>query len=353
MAGLYFTSTQAYTGKSALCVALGLQLKSQGLKVAYMKPLGGTAVEIGGRLVDEDAAFISRILNLDDPLDAMSPALLTPDVYDAVLSGKAPDLEAQIRSAYGRISADHDIVLVEGTGFISGGFALGVPARKITEIFDAKAVHVLAYRPDLAVDNFMMVKSLLGDKLIGAIVNNVPVDAMERVRREFGGFLERQGMRLFGAIPHDPLLMAISVRELAQLVDGEILCCIRDDSELVEAFQVAAMNVDSALRYMMRVPNKAVITGGDRADIQIAALQTSTRALVLTGNLYPDANILSRAAEAGVPVILTRNDTMTTVNLVEQVMGRIRLTHPRQVSRLLDLVSQGVDIPALRQAVGI
>jgi BioD-like phosphotransacetylase family protein len=113
------------------------------------------------------------------------------------------------------------------------------------------------------------------------------------------------------------------------------------------------MNVDSALRYMMRVPNKAVITGGDRADIQLAALQTSTKALVLTGNLYPDSIIMSRAAEVGVPVILARMDTMSAIKLVETRMGRIRLSHPRQVARLLELVGQHVDVAAIRGAVGV
>jgi uncharacterized protein len=353
MAGLYFSSTQAYSGKSAMCIALGLLLKNQGLSVAYMKPLGGMPVEVGGRLVDEDALFISRLLQIDDPADALSPALLIQDVYDALLRGESPPIEEQIRSAYSRLAADHDVVLLEGTALISGGFSLGLSAGTIVEMLDAKGIHVLTYRPDLALDNVMLAKSLLGDRLIGVIVNNVPPDAMERVRSEFAQFLGRNGMKMFGAIPQDKLLTAISVSELAQLLDGEILCCYRDESDLVEAFQVGAMNVDSALRYMMRVPNKAVITGGDRADIQLAALQTSTKALVLTGNLYPDANILSRASEAGVPVILVRTDTMTTVNLVEQALGRIRLTHPRQVARLLDLVSQSVDIPALREAAGI
>ena len=261
-------------------------------------------------------------------------------------------IEEEIRRAYARAASERDVVLLEATGTISGGFALGLQAGRIAEIVDAKAVHVLAYRPDLATDNIMMVKSMMGDRLVGAIVNNVPNEAMERVRGPFAGFLTRNGMQLFGALPQDRLLNAIAVRESADLLDGEILCSFDRENDLVEAFQVGAMNVDSALRYFMRVPNKAVITGGDRADIQLAALQTSTKALVLTGNLYPDSIIMSRAAEVGVPVILARMDTMSAVKLVETRMGRIRMSHPRQIARLLELVSQSVDVSALRTAVG-
>lgn len=353
MAGLYFTSTMALSGKSAICIALALQFKAQGLNVGYMKPLGTVPVEVGGRLTDEDAVFVSRTLQIDDSLDTISPVLLTPDVYDAVLKGMPLGLEDDIRQAYSRIAAGRDLVILEATGTISGGFALGLSAGRIAEMLDVRAVHVLAYRPDLATDNVMMVRSMVGDRLMGVIVNNVPPDAMERVKVTFGKFLSRNGMKLFGALPTDKILNAISVRELADVLDGEILCCREREGDLVEAFQVGAMNVDSALRYMMRVPNKAVIVGGDRADIQLAALQTSTKALVLTGNLYPDSIILSRATEVGVPVIVARMETMAAVKLVEPMMGRIRVSHPRQVARMLDLVDHGVDLQALRQAAGI
>ena len=59
------------------------------------------------------------------------------------------------------------------------------------------------------------------------------------------------------------------------------------------------------MTYFRRKPNKAVITGGDRADIQLAALETSTRCLILTGNLYPSPAVLNRAEELCVPVLLT------------------------------------------------
>lgn len=353
MAGLYLTSTQAYSGKSAMCIGLGLTLKSQGLSVGYVKPLGTVPVEVGGRLTDEDAVFVSRVLELEDPLEVISPALLTPDVYDAVLMNMPLHIAEEIQQAYQRAAAGRDVVLLEATGTISGGFAMGLQAGQIAEMVGAKAVHVLSYRPDLATDNIMMVRSMMGDRLIGAIVNSVPAEAMERVRGPFAAFLERHGMKLFGALPSDKLLNAISVRELADLLDGEILCCYEHEGDLVEAFMVGAMNVDSALRYMMRVPNKAVITGGDRADIQLAALQTSTKALILTGNLYPDSIIMSRATEVGVPVILARTDTLSAVKLVETRMGKIRLTHPRQIARLLEMVNQHVDVGGIRAAIGV
>ena len=91
-------------------------------------------------------------------------------------------------------------------------------------------------------------------------------------------------------------MLSVSVGELAEFLSGKILCCADKVDELVEHLMVGAMSVDSALTYFRRKPNKAVITGGDRPDIQLAALETSTKCLILTGNLQPSPIILGPPA---------------------------------------------------------
>jgi BioD-like phosphotransacetylase family protein len=116
---------------------------------------------------------------------------------------------------------------------------------------------------------------------------------------------------------------------------------------------VGAMSVDSALTYFRRKPNKAVITGGDRPDIQLAALETSTRCLILTGNLRPSALILGRAEEAGVPIILTRHDTLTAVGIIESFFGRARFHQEKKVENFERLLNKHIDFEALYTALGM
>ena len=123
--------------------------------------------------------------------------------------------------------------------------------------------------------------------------------------------------------------------------------------ELVEDFSVGAMNVESALRHFQHVHNKAVVTGGDRADIQLAALETSTRCLILTGGLHPDARILARAQEASVPIILTQEDTLTTIERIERMSGKMRVREPQKIQRAMELGQEHVDFKRLEQRLGI
>ena len=112
-----------------------------------------------------------------------------------------------------------------------------------------------------------------------------------------------------------------SVGELARHLEGEILNCPERSEELVENIMVGALSVDSGLDYFGRKTNKAVITRGDRPDLQMAALETSTKCLVLTSDIGPMPIILHRAKEKGVPIIAVKGDTMSVLKRIEEALG--------------------------------
>ena len=63
--------------------------------------------------------------------------------------------------------------------------------------------------------------------------------------------------------------MTISIAELNDGLGGEVLCAQDAMNKLVEYFVLGAMGVDSALKYSRQKANQAVLTGGDRAEIQL------------------------------------------------------------------------------------
>jgi BioD-like phosphotransacetylase family protein len=72
MKALYITSVEPYSGKTAVCLALGLQLQADGYKIGYLKPVSTQPWRTPeGKLADEDAVFVHRSLNLPgDPVEA-------------------------------------------------------------------------------------------------------------------------------------------------------------------------------------------------------------------------------------------------------------------------------------------
>jgi len=178
---------------------------------------------------------------------------------------------------------------------------------------------------------------------MGVVINRVPRYRMRFVEETVRPYLQKRGIKVYGVLPEERLLQAVSVREIAARLDGEVLCASEAVDELVENLMVGAMGVDSALSYFRRLPNKAVITGGDRPDVQLAAMETSTRCIVLTGNLRPNPIILSRAEEIGVPMILVKPDTLTTVEAISGFFGRTRFHQAKKVERFRELLGERFD----------
>jgi len=116
---------------------------------------------------------------------------------------------------------------------------------------------------------------------------------------------------------------------------------------------VGAMTASSAITYFRRRPNKAVITGGDRHDVQLAALETSTRCLILTGNQQPSAVVVERAKQVGVPIIVVEPDTLTTVQSLEQIFGKTSLHQSKKVARFFNILQERFDFTRFYDMIGI
>ncbi len=345
---LYITSTATFSGKTALCVGLGNKFRRDGFTIGYMKPVSTTARKVAGRVVDEDALFLRQTFDLVEPLEAIAPIALMPEMVEGILTGKeGGDFVARLREAYAKVAQGKDVVILEGGAHCMEGALINLSAPLVADLMNARELVVIKYTSDLVVDDVLGAKALFGDSMIGTVINAVPRQRMRFVQEMVKPYLEERDVKVFAILPQERLLMSISVGQLADCLRGEIVCAPEASDELVEYLMVGAMNVDSALTYFRRKPNKAVITGGDRADIQLAALETSTKCLILTGNLYPSPLILGRAEEVGVPVILTKQDTLTTVEIIEQFFGKTRLHQEKKVQRFQEMLNERFDFDAL------
>ena len=121
------------------------------------------------------------------------------------------------------------------------------------------------------------------------------------------------------------------VYDLVKTLNATVLTGQEFLGRSVDNLFVGAMTPDSALRFFRQSINHAVITGGDRADIAMAALETKTAALIFTGGMRPSEIVIAAANERGVPVLEVMDDTYTTVKKIERLMGRIR---PKDTQRI-------------------
>lgn len=190
-----------------------------------------------------------------------------------------------------------------------------------------------------------------GVTVVGNLFNGVPRPLLAKTEGVYRRVLEGRGYRVLGVVPRHPEIGAPTVAEYYEVLGGELLAGEGHLDRPVEDVLVGAMTIESALGYLRRAANKAVVTGGDRAEIALAALETSTSVLILTGGLYPDVRVIARADERGVPVILVHYDTYTTVEKLATVTRHLHPEDRRGIAIARENIERHCDLTALLEVL--
>ncbi len=343
---LYIASTAGFSGKSLITLGLGLMLKDKGLSIGYIKPYGKIPLEQEGKIVDADAEFLRTSLDISEPPEIVSPFVVSYELQNSLLKGRPSDKFDAVTKALSSITMK-DVVMINGAADLYEGATYGINDLKLIRHLKARTLMVEPWNNDSSLDAIVGAKELLGQDFMGVVINKVPLAVQDHINHSVRPFLEKRGVAVFGALQKDMLLDAITVRQLNEILGGKVLCGEEGLDEFIESFSIGAMDVDSALKYFRRTPNKAVITGAHRSDIQLAALETSTRCIILTGGLYTNDVIIGKAKMTNTPIISVHDDTFTTVQKIESVLGKIRIREQKKIQKIKEIMEKEFDIARL------
>jgi uncharacterized protein len=355
MNSLYITSVERYSGKTAVCLALGKRMKSEGIGTGYMKPLSLQPFRLGDQIVDEDAAFVKNVLELSAHPAEISPVVVTPDFLRDWMAhgGQASDpLIERVRGVYEKLNAENEVMILEGGASLREGYVVGLPTVAVASALGAAVLVVVKYRDEVRVlDDCLAARTRLDKSFIGVVINRAPKEEQSFLKETAAPHLERNGVPVYGILPDVRSLAALTVQELADILGAESLTRRGNMEAMVENVMVGAMTAEAALSRFRKQSNKAVITGGDRTDIQLAALETSTACIILTGNLRPSPLVVRQAEEFGVAILLVRGNTMETIESIERVFGKTRLGQASKLHEFEQLMEENFDYPRLFQAL--
>jgi uncharacterized protein len=349
---LVIGSFEPYSGKSAVALGIAHQLQARGIDIGYGKPLGGSVAE--GKLdgPDQDVTFMAKTLGL--AADRVQETLLNLD--DASIDRYLDKPESLDYPAKLRTQAQTpmgQVVFLEGAGSLEEGRLFDLSLPQVAAAVAGQILLVARYHGILLIDRLLEAQQKLGDRLLGVVINDVPADRYETVQQKLVPFLEQQGIAVFGVLPSSTLLRSVSVNELVKHLNAEVLCRHDRLDLMVESLVIGAMNVNSALKYFRQRHNMAVVTGGDRTDLQLAALETSTHCLILTGHIPPTRDILARAEAMEVPILSVDLDTLSTVEIIDRAFEQVRLNDPIKVHCIEQITAEYIQCDRLLQALGL
>lgn len=353
MPALFLVSTEPLTGKTALIGSLGLRLRASGRRLGYLKPaIVDTGALDEASVADSDRSFIREALGLTDPQDAIVTAVVTHTVSQDLLAGEAEDFAAKLKYQFSELSRGREVVFVEGGHTLSEGAMAGVSASEAARLLDLSPVLVARYREEGLADDVLGAREALGGRLPGVVINMVPSARMDFVSNVLAPFLGRHGVGTLAVLPEVRELIGMSVREIADYLEGQIITNEDRSGDLVESMMIGAMSIDSGVGYYERKENKVVIVAANRPDLTFPAFETSTRAVVLTGGLSPHPALVARSEESGIPLILVGPETFPVVESMEMIFGRTRASHLTKLQRFGAVFEQNADMPAWASLLG-
>ncbi len=345
------TSLEASTGKTAVALALARIASDRGESVGYMKPKGTRLESNVGKTLDRDPMLARAVLDLDAEMHDLEPIVYSPTFVEGVIRGREDPaaLRDRVEEAFESLAADRDRMVLEGADRYTTGGLVDLTDADLARLVGAETVLLADYERPGDLDEVLAAVDALGETCVGVLFNRVSEGAFDSLEADAIPFLESRGVPVLGALPRDRTLAGVTVPELADALGAEELTGVESDADaLVERFAVGAMNAESALEHFRRTRNAAVITGGDRSEIQSAALEApGVECLVLTGGHRPSGAVLGRAAEAGVPVLLVQSDTLTAVERAESVVRSGRTRDDASVERTRTLLEDHATLDAL------
>jgi BioD-like phosphotransacetylase family protein len=323
MSNLLVVSTDRGEGKTAVAATLAHVAITSGRTAVALKPFGG-ADEIGA-----DSAIFASLLGSDDAATEQAiPAkgLTKKSMTDTAKALKALKVDLAVVEASSELSPDNTAALADA--------------------LEAKIVLVVRHTHGMTSAAVAAHTGSYSKRLAGVVLNGRGVYAGSEADA-LAAELNAVGTPVLAIIPDDRRLLGVTVRKLAEHLNGRLVQGAEAADGLIEHFLVGGWMMDDGTIYFGTRSNKAVIIRGDRPDLAMSALATPTRVLVLTKGLDPIEYITYEAAEEGTALLVVEQDTLATMDAVGTVVESARFDHPDKLVRMAELLAANGDPAAI------
>ena len=256
----------------------------------------------------------------------------------------------ELRRAVATVGAGRDAVLIECGKDLSYGASICLDPLTISQETGIPVVIVVSGAEDEIADDVAFVRRFVSAdeaRIAGIIVNKV-VHVADFTDVHLPEIAEL-GVEVLGVIPYDRELTTMTVSLVADRLFARVVAGEEGLGNVVRSVAVGAMSVAAAMAdERMRAQDKLVITSGDRSDMILAAIEAGgTSAVVLTNSILPPAQVVSKASEKKIPLLLVPGDTYSVAMQVERIEPLLTADEEKKAARIRHLVAEHVDTRSL------
>jgi phosphate acetyltransferase len=357
-------------GVGVTSVSLGMvrAFERNGLNVNFFKPVAQP------RQGEKGPELSTEIIRQGTNANPATPFTLS-HAEKLIGSGKTDVLLEDIVERFESHMVDAEIVVVEGMVPTSKQPFANHVNYNIAKALDAEMIFVtnpgtdssqqLKDRLEIACSNFGGAKN---KNIIGCVINKVgaPLDEAGRTRPDLAEMFEaysgnsshnlevlqvfgKSPMPILGCIPWNPELIAPRAKDLATHLNAEILNEGELEERRLHAITFCARSIPNMLEHFR--PGSLLVTSGDRADVIVAACLAAMNgvkigALLLTGDVRPDANVLKLCKQAmatGLPIMITLTNTWQTSLTLQNFNLDIPADDKQRIEAVQEYIASHID----------
>lgn len=337
------TSLRQSAGKTSMIVGISKALKSS---IAYIKPMGERFLYRKKRLWDYDAALVTSIFGLKENPEEMSIGFYHSKLH-SVLDEQTT--REKVHELLTNVGTGKELFFAECGKDITYGASVHLDAISIAEQLDARLIIVVSGDGDAILDDLFFLRKYIraGDtRMAGVIINKVS---------SFSDFcdtrlplIRNHGFDVLGVVPFYKELHYFSLSYLADRLFAKTIATEDDLNRTVKNIFIGNMSVDTALQNpSFQEDDKVVITRGDRGDMMIAAMESDAIAVILTNNIMPSSNLIARAKQLNIPLLLVSADIYDIARQIENMEPLLTKNDSAKIGLLEEVVKSHINLESL------
>ncbi|MBI4496043.1 MAG: AAA family ATPase [Deltaproteobacteria bacterium] len=333
-------SMRPSAGKTSAIVGLA---GMRGKKIGYMKPFGERLLYRKKRLWDYDSSVVTSTFGLpDDPVDlsiGFDHSKLRY-LYDEERTRE------KLLEMMARVEKDREVIFIEGGRDLASGISVHLDALSVARFTGARLLLIVSGDEDTILDDLVFFQRhvhLADIRLAGVILNKL--SNLKDFQNCHLPVIARLGIPVLGMIPYESRLTYYSMAYLAERLFAKVITGEEGLKRKVKNVIIGAWSASVAQRDpVFHKESKLVITGGDRTDMILAALESDTSGIVLTNNILPPPRLISKAAELKIPLLLVSSDTFQTAQQIDRLEPLLAQEDAEKIELLIQMCKDHIHL---------
>ncbi len=315
MKNIIISSTEKDAGKTTIGLAIAL---STDRSLNFFKPFGDRPIYKKKRLIDYDAKLFKNVLDLDTDYEKFCIGF---DHSKIKYAYDETTIKEKIKERVQELSKGKDGLIIETGEHWGFGSSIGLDPISISDMVESEVLLVTSVSGTEVADKLTTASRYFeknGTEVKGVVLNRA--ESLEEMEDFVVQDVEDLGLDVLGIVPDISSLDLTRMRFINDMLFGKVVAGEGGLDNIVKNVYVGAMSADEMIRTpSFQEKRKLMVTGGDMADVILASLEEGTSGIILTNNIIPPSNIISRADRANIPLISVPINTYEAAQRIERM----------------------------------